>query len=57
MSALVAVLSLIGFIAVAVWLSVSLSRRDDGRLRLLEAARGQAAHPGKPGGHRFHTVI
>lgn len=41
MSALWVVLFLILLIALAVWLSVGLSRRDDGGLRLLEAARGQ----------------
>jgi hypothetical protein len=41
MSAVLAALSLIALIALAVWLSVRFARRDDGRLRLLEAARGQ----------------
>ena len=51
MSALVAALSLIAFIALAVWLSVRLSRRDDGRLRLLEAARGQGVPLAEPDGN------
>jgi hypothetical protein len=41
MSALFTVLFLIPLIALAVWLGVGLSRREDGRLRLLEAASGQ----------------
>jgi hypothetical protein len=56
MSAVVAVLLLIVFIALAAWLSVRLSRRDDGRLRLLEAARGQGvALPGPESNAAAHN--
>lgn len=48
MSALWVILCLILFIALAVWLSAGLWRRDDGRLRLLEAARGQGVALPKP---------
>jgi hypothetical protein len=41
MSTFLTVLFLVLLIALAVWLSVGLSRREDGRLRLLEAATGQ----------------
>ena len=48
MNALWVVLFLILVLALAVWLSVGLSRREDGRLRLLEAARGQGVALNEP---------
>jgi hypothetical protein len=56
MNALWVVLFLIVIIALAVWLSVGVSRREDGRLRLFEAARGQGVALPEPGSNTaLHT--
>lgn len=54
MSTFLTVLFLILLIALAVWLSVGLSRREDGRLRLLEAAGGQGVALREP---RSNTAV
>jgi hypothetical protein len=51
MSALLTVLFLILLVALAVWLSIGLSPRLDGRLRLLEAARGRGVALPEPQSH------